>query len=621
MGNRQWIALLLLSVLMSVHVHAGDDLLSNSRAPYVHNIPLYDAEGRLVRPSRGSTTPFSMEATCARCHDVSTISTGLHFNFNSTDVDPGRPGEPWILNDFRTGTQLPISYRGWEGTWHPQQLGLSDVDFLKLFGRHLPGGGPGKPNPHVIDESLTRTEVFEIDCMVCHTSETAVYNVNDRKRLAEVGQFQAIMLQGMGLGVGEYPDDSPGGPGSTDPFAGFDPAFEDEEAREAVRFIYDLSKVDENDLVHFPIARRVSNESCFHCHTTFVHDNDMTSNRWHQDFDVHLSAGMSCVDCHSHGIDHKMTRGFNDGLTRNVFEESLSCQGCHFGVETETGPKLAGRKGAPLPGHEGIPPVHFDILSCTSCHSGPIPESIPKFMQTSMAHALGFPEFGRGNLTTPMINSPIFLKGEDGKISPHKVMWPAFWAWESPDGEITPILPEQVLGLTGRILSSRPQSRANFQPLSDETIAEALAALAARATGDNVPVYISAGLQRRLDGSTLDATYTEAGQPYAWPMAHDVRPASMALGARSCLDCHDADSPFVAGMVFPTGPASGRVGESAVMGNLMGIDMGLYQWWSNAFRGRPAFKILVLITMILTLLGAVIVTGRMYRLLAAGRGI
>lgn len=573
--------------------------LSNSRSPYVHIITLFDEEGRAINPSRGQTTPFSMEATCARCHDVSAISKGFHFNANHIDQEPGRPGEPWILNDIQTGTQIPVSYRGWEGTWRPADLGMSDNEFVRMFGRHLPGGGPGKPNPHVPGSAEGFNDVFEIDCMVCHTSPQGVYNFNDRRRFAEAGQFRSIIISGSGLGHAEYSEEDPR---SADPLAMFDPALEDEEVDAIVKFIYNRQKVDTNDRVFFPITRAVSNDSCYQCHTSIQHEPDMTNHGWKHDKDVHILAGMQCVDCHSHGIDHRMVRGF-EGESSNPFISSLSCQGCHYGVETDDGLQFAGRMGAPIPGHEGIPPIHFEVMSCTSCHSGPMPDDTTVFFQTSMAHSLGFAEFVRGNLATPKINAPIFIKGHDGKIAPHKIMWPAFWGWLS-EGEIQPILPDDVKTQTGRVLTQRPRTRDKFEPLGDETILEALNHLQRRAPENSQAVYIAAGTIRTVQDDDLVVEFTDLVQPYVWAMAHDVRPAGMALGARGCQECHTADSPFLTGLSTPSGPIAGAVGATQSMLSLMGLNERLHHLWATAFMGRPTFKLFAIILLGLFLLGA-----------------
>ena len=67
-----------------------------------------------------------------------------HFNAMEQDAVQGRRGEPWVWVDTRTGTQLPLSYRGWRGTYDPRHLGISEWEFVLQFGRHMPGGGPGE---------------------------------------------------------------------------------------------------------------------------------------------------------------------------------------------------------------------------------------------------------------------------------------------------------------------------------------------------------------------------------------------------------------------------------------------------------------------------------------------
>ncbi|NOX54305.1 MAG: hypothetical protein GXP27_07655, partial [Planctomycetes bacterium] len=127
--------------------------------------------------------------------------------------DSGRPGEPWIWTDLRTGTQLPLSYRSWPGTYRPDELGLSPWDVLLKFGHHLPGGGLGEPadaadsnNPDTKETaesgaasgageapSAPKAESdgksgrwklsgpLEIDCLICHSNDRS-YNYKLRAR-------------------------------------------------------------------------------------------------------------------------------------------------------------------------------------------------------------------------------------------------------------------------------------------------------------------------------------------------------------------------------------------------------------------------------------------------------
>ncbi len=117
---------------------------TGSRSQYTHWIDLYDASRRRIDPTDPKAPPYSPRRTCGSCHDYEAISLGHHFNAIQNSTKPGRPGEPWIWTDTRTGTQIPLSYRGWPGTYEPGALGISTWDFVLKFGRHLPGGGPGE---------------------------------------------------------------------------------------------------------------------------------------------------------------------------------------------------------------------------------------------------------------------------------------------------------------------------------------------------------------------------------------------------------------------------------------------------------------------------------------------
>jgi hypothetical protein len=83
--------------------------------------------------------------------------------------------------------------------------------------------------------------------------------------------------------------------------------------------------------------------------------------------------------------------------------------------------------GAPKPQHKGIPLVHFEKLACTACHCGPWPKEQAGLVKTSRAHALGTTYAQKADKALPHIIYPVFARQEDGKIAPHKMIWPAFW--------------------------------------------------------------------------------------------------------------------------------------------------------------------------------------------------
>jgi len=80
----------------------------------------------------------------------------------------GTPGEPWILADAKTGTQLPLSYRARPGVWNPADVGLTPWAFTGLFGRHMPGGGTGGKYGTAVIDPNARWDVsgaLEINCL------------------------------------------------------------------------------------------------------------------------------------------------------------------------------------------------------------------------------------------------------------------------------------------------------------------------------------------------------------------------------------------------------------------------------------------------------------------------
>src|SRR5580692_10290262 len=83
----------------------AEPLKTESRTPFLHNIPLHDSEGIVIsppsllsddgKPQEPKAPPYSPAQTCGKCHDYAVISQGWHFNEAMGNVKPGRPGEPW----------------------------------------------------------------------------------------------------------------------------------------------------------------------------------------------------------------------------------------------------------------------------------------------------------------------------------------------------------------------------------------------------------------------------------------------------------------------------------------------------------------------------------------------
>ena len=413
-----------------------------------HRIPVSDETGRFIHSGAPLPKPISMRQTCGVCHDYDMISGGTHFNSTDPDASHGRDFEPWFLVDEATGTQMPVSYRGQQGTWDPADAGLTSWTFTLNFGRHHPGGDMAEPDD--IYDPTGRWPLagrLEINCLVCH-------NDSPRQDMAEwakqIGRQNFKWAATAASGMAEVRGMVSRLPDSFNIDRGFNPDDSQYAVPPLVR--YDSSNFDTKQQAYFEIAQRPADQRCLHCHSFQKVDQE----RWMTDADVHTRAGMSCADCHRHGLDHNIVRGYEGeaASTGRPEAEGLSCAGCHEGVRNpDRVSVMGGRMGAPMPEHKGIPQIHFEKMTCTSCHSGIWPEDGLARMRTSRANRLGIAGQAVWMTDAPYIVEPVFKRNEQGKIAPYRMMWPAFWAAVEGD-EVTPLTPEEVSATAGALLAS-----------------------------------------------------------------------------------------------------------------------------------------------------------------------
>ena len=569
-----------------------------SRTPPVHRIQLFaegDDEDRLLKvvvpkadggknQETPACEPFSTKATCNKCHEYGHIAKGWHFNALSPDIRPGRKGEPWILVDRPSGTQIPLSSRKWPGTFRPAELGLSQWRFTQIFGRQMPGGGIGEVETDGdIDRSL-QSGRLQINCMGCHNAkgdqDQSAWAVN-------VGRYNYQWAATAACGLAEVTGDVSSFPAEAEIMEDVD-----HPERKAMAVSYFASKFSPTNKVTMDLRRNAGNERCYSCHSSATGGTDAPQ-RWETDGDVHIAAGLSCVDCHRNGESHHITRGYEGEVNPgggNI--TTLSCQGCHLG-QVGTGPLAA-----PYPKHKGLPEVHLLKMSCTACHSGPKPRKRAARVKTSRAHGLGVHEKHTGDPLLPYIASPVFVQGHDGKIAPHHALWPAYWAMRK-DGKVTPIPVAEVLSAGKGTLPAAKKGRnteTNYTPPTPEQIAKTLAAIAEGADDKaGQAVYVCGGKLYKLSGGKLVGEKHKSAEPYLWAFAHDVRPAGMSLGAPAgaagCDDCHATDSPTFFGEVVAEAPAPIDEPTVVKMYELRGEDGTYWELFARSFVFRPMLKI------------------------------
>ncbi|MBC8182914.1 hypothetical protein H8E88_17560 [candidate division KSB1 bacterium] len=575
------------------------DIADGSRSSSVHVIDIYDAEGSLIRPGDQPIMPFSTKESCDKCHDYKMVQSGFHFNASDPDVISGRPGHPWILVDYLTATQLPLSHRNWEGTFSPEQVGLSPWYFVQQFGRQMPGGSIGEDDSTDVPDLFMRWMIsgkLEINCLSCHDAEAShdqtefarnTRNQNFRWAAAATSGFATVrgsaksMPDNYDIYLGVAPDDARSIPPSVS---------------------YDLSRFNPQGKVFMDVGRKIPNERCYFCHSSKT----SFTEKWHTDEDVHIAAGLSCVDCHRNGLDHSMIRGYEgeSNLAGKEIVESSTCKGCHLGDESNSQPSH-GRFGAPKPEHIGLPVVHFDKLACTACHSGPYPNKETKLVKTSMAHGLGVHGILKSDEVLPFIETPVFAKGESGKIEPHNLIWPSYWATMEEDS-IQPLHPKEVQQIILSLIAADTLTDSTnyalvnsgkWPNLTTDLLTDVLDTLATLKSTEAAPLFVNGGKIYQLNSEgILTSVKHDAAKPYSWAIGHNVRPAAQALGANDCSDCHSLSSPFHFGKVSIQTPldfVDKQTVSMSAFNKLGSIFPGLF---SFTFFFRPWLKVLMFLS-------------------------
>jgi len=533
----------------------GDES-DGSRAVPVHVMDLFDEEGNKITPEEDPPMPFSTKQTCGECHSYDKIAEGWHFNAVDPNVKAGRAGQPWIYVDAATGTQIPLSYRDWPGTYKPGQIGLTGWHFTELFARQLPGGGPGEiepDNPDLVMRQFVSGKL-EINCLACHNAEpaynqaqyaTAISRQNYRWAPTAACRFATVTGSAKNM-----PDT-------------FDPLMPDESNPDSPTVKYDESAFGHKNQLFFDIVKKVPDHRCYFCHSNkIVGQEDVGEHILEED--VHISADLSCVDCHRNELDHKMVRGYEceHTATKNPLAAGFSCEGCHVPDKFAVIP-AAGRLGAPVAKHRGMPNVHFEKLTCTACHSGAWPEETYN-VKTSRAHALGTYNSLKDPNALPHIITPVFAKQSNGKIGVNNLIWPAYWAGLRDDG-VTPLDIEKV------------KSTVDFGGWNQLTKDKLLKTLKDLKAIDENPAYICGGKLYKLDkNGKLTVVEHEAAKPYIWPIGHDVRPAAQSLGSGvlGCRQCHGKYTAFLTGKVPVDSPLISDANSTVAMASLMNIDTG-----------------------------------------------
>ncbi|MFQ5677365.1 MAG: hypothetical protein ACE5G1_15865, partial [bacterium] len=213
---------------------------------------------------------------------------------------------------------------------------------------------------------------------------------------------------------------------------------------------------------------------------------------------------------------------------------------------------------------------------------------------TSRAHALGTHRVNRANVALPHIVAPVFVEQEDGKIAPHKMFWPSFWAQMNGD-IIKPIDPEIVRPVASNFVERDTLGTGDWPNLTEQQIVKIMQALIKK-DSTLTPAYVSGGkLYSLTESNQLVAVEHPVAKPYSWAFAHDVRPAAQSLGIRGCGDCHANDSPFYFARIGIDSPVTSSAGFKRMV-DFQNISSFYVRLFGLSFLFRPWLKIIGLVS-------------------------
>jgi len=372
------------TVLMGLTSAWGSNGAASERARHTDNVcppfPLRAEDGSIINPHTGANVdkPYSPKQTCGRCHDYERITKAYHFM-------QGKGEKPTADQAKRVHwASTPGNYGG---TWcspaplypylspkHNNDAGTMDMTSFTFIsigcGECHPGGGsaeydregkrydrwvidpksgfkPGGENNFDGDyyKALwSKTGVLEADCLICHLPE---YDMAERRKQIKLLNWRWAATAGSGFAkvTGSVKDGA------------------------AVRVEYNKALFNPDGSVEPHIVREPRNQACLACHAKPGWKKRGANFRPRTD--VHLRAGLKCVDCHAAGSFavapsirgrelHEIGKGDDPGgHVRDELDNTCrTCESCHD----------TGEFGAPVPKHNGLPPIHLEKIACQTCH-------------------------------------------------------------------------------------------------------------------------------------------------------------------------------------------------------------------------------------------------------------
>lgn len=525
----------------------------------------------------------------------------------------------------------------------PREIDLTSFEFVTACGACHPGGGPAEydRNGHRYDQfaadesnhiqpngdnrldgdyfkaNWAATGVLEADCLLCHMPG---YNYSERAKQIAAQNFRWAATAGAGLATVQGQVKKGETPVLTYRKELFLPSGE----------------------VSLHMVREPASEVCLNCHKE--PDWKKKGAIYSERTDVHLKAGVRCVDCHVTGKKAKDARingqemhqiGKGDdptGLVRKDLNNTMrTCEDCH----------MTGLLKAPIPKHYGLPSRHLEKIACQTCH---IPQRQAKaaliqdstvFNDVPRIEAPGkriwtfygpdmrpWNLYGEASLATSE-HQPLFLYEPvriwyKGRIYPMNRIYSIWVATLTKDGQNIgqPFMkdlfavwkahrddPKNNYPELASIQDDNQDGAAELnRPEEIQAFLKAMARYLQKAGEDleNKDVILVSGSEYTTDGVSWRPLpfkpqpweYT----PYSsvFKLSHDILPAASALGSGGCTDCHSLKSNFWNQKVMLK-PFTGPNAETLYTTNAQLLGLSEFGVWMGAIRHEWLGKTLLVV--------------------------
>lgn len=326
------------------------------------------------------------------------------------------------------------------------------------------------------------------------------------------------------------------------------------------KVVYNRRLFNEDGKIVLDLAYPPPAENCVFCHG--MSDLKKRGFSWNDrvNYDIHNSRNLNCAHCHPAIEDkqlkitktqHQLAKGDENVSTVRDdldYKGMKTCKQCHE----------EGYLGAPRPRHLSIRPNHLDKLACEVCHIPTLNRAAGEGFDVTTGAMVNVAKIGAQKLGQEFTWRPRYQRGKDGKLKPVNPLLPVFYTNKNADGKYYPLFMREIKKAWDQAQNQlKPQNPQRPDLHTPEQIKIMLTALTQTLQGNQRFQAVSPNLHKggkiyslNGKGEVVEAPdHTWVGHLEGFNINHNVAPATLALGANGCGDCHSTQAHMFTGQI------------------------------------------------------------------------